>query len=429
MISVRRPTTNTTRLLSKKTIILALCCLYAISFLSSRDRKKSTSLRATVNSNTSINNEDITNVDKQHIQQEFNTVMNDIKDSANEESEVTMGWLHTKIIEAQIYIHRAIDTMILSEDNLSEEDVQNIDEQVSEGVEEQLKSELQSLIEKSIQKIEEELKNVENEEIKSKSTKDIDGDIESIRSYYIDKMEDDIDTLEHEVEGKIHDVTEEVEKTLLKKSLGLEISTEDLEDEEVNSVILEVEDEVLDNANDIALNMEEEVDTIETNLEKEIQTSLNDFLIQTKHLSPTQAKEVQEKILSGLEDEISSLVQKEETDLENITNEELDRFDTDVLENAMVISQAKELGMKSTLVDNNVAQVMEPKLATLKKELEEYLKGAIEDSKERIIESLSQVTRDVEMKTFEEDGIDISEEEMADLVERETRKIVNKPLE
>ena len=55
--------------------------------------------------------------------------------------------------------------------------------------------------------------------------------------------------------------------------------------------------------------------------------------------------------------------------------------------------------------------------------MEDYLTHEITDSENRIVESLCKVAEDVEMKIFKEEGIDISDNELAELVKQETNDV------
>lgn len=442
MTSIRRP--NNTRFLSKKSIIVAICCLYAVVlFSNSGKEKKNSSLRASVVDDPQVSKRvDVDQpqtaqqeslngikkpVDEQKVQQEFKTVLSDIEDAEKSESKLTMGWLHDKVLEANKYIHGAIDSMIHESSNdISDEDVEDFDEEISMEVEEELQSDLKALVDEAMENLHEELLSVQEKEIgdKNKSEEDIELDVESIRTFYIDKIKDEIDELEGKLESKIHAVTTKVEKDLLAEDLGLETTEEELEMEEVNSVIMEVEDEVLEAANDEIDAAEDEVEGVEEILQEEIKKSLDGFLIRDKKMSSSKANEVEETILNELSDEMTSLFTKEEEKIEDIANDKLDELDESTAEDAHVVSQAAELGMKSSNNDDtNVAEVIEPRLDNLKEDLEEYLQQAIVESKNRLIDSLSKVTEDVEIKVFKEEGIDISEEELAALVEKETQNV------
>lgn len=441
MTSIRRP--NNTRFLSKKSIIVAICCLYAVVlFSNSGKEKKNSSLRASVVDDPQVSKRvDVDQpqtaqqeslngikkpVDEQKVQQEFKTVLSDIEDAEESESKLTMGWLHDKVLEANKYIHGAIDSMIHESSNDNDISVEDFDEEISMEVEEELQSDLKALVDEAMDNLHEELLLVQEKEIgdKNKSEEDIELDVESIRTFYIDKIKDEIDELEGKLESKIHAVTTKVEKDLLAEDLGFETTEEELEMEEVNSVIIEAEDEVLEAANDEIEAAEDEVEGVEEILQEEIKKSLDGFLIGDKKMSSSKANEVEETILNELSDEMTSLFTKEEGKIEDIANDKLDQLDESTAEDAHVVSQAAELGMKSSNNDDtNVAEVIEPRLDNLKEDLEEYLQQAIVESKNRLIDSLSKVTEDVEIKVFKEEGIDISEEELAALVEKETQNV------
>ena len=55
--------------------------------------------------------------------------------------------------------------------------------------------------------------------------------------------------------------------------------------------------------------------------------------------------------------------------------------------------------------------------------MEDYLTHEITDSENRIVESLCKVAEDVEMKIFKEEGIDISDNELTELVKQETNDV------
>lgn len=182
-----------------------------------------------------------------------------------------------------------------------------------------------------------------------------------------------------------------------KSDPGLELADEELGNSD--PVITKAEDEVLKAANDEIADMEEGINFAEENLQERIQKALDSFLIRDKKLSLSKAKEVEEKVHEGIYNRVSSLINSKEKDLEVITNDNLDLLDDEALE-----------GDQS-------------KLDSLKKSLEEYLKKEIDGSESQLIQSLGDVTKDVETKVFKEEGIDVSYNELAALVEQETKNI------
>jgi len=368
-------------------------------------------------------------VDEKKVQQQFRNAVNDIKDSMKDEFTVTMGWLHNAVTGAKTSIHRSIDEILRNTENASDKDVEEFDEEVSKKVEEHLQAELMTLINEAFDKVKEELDSIQKSEIgdKTKTAKDIELDVESIRPFFVDRMEGEIDDLEKKLENKIHTITTKVEKELLEEKFGVEKTEEELEDAEVETVLGEIEDEIFEAANNEAANMEGDIEVAEEKLEEGIRKELNQFLVKEKKFSETDAKEIQEKILSSLDDELTALINKEVTSLETITNEQMDLMQDTAISDLNVIDKAKELGMTESIQEGstNAVDIVEPRLDSLKEDLEESFKGIIATSKEQLIQALSMVTMGVEKKAFEERGIQISEEDLAALVEKETKDIEN----
>merc|ERR1711862_614309 len=368
-------------------------------------------------------------VDEKKVQQQFRNAVHDIKDSMKDEFTVTMGWLHNAVTGAKTSIHRSIDEILRNTENASDKDVEEFDEEVSRKVEEHLQAELMTLINEAFDKVKEELDSIQKSEIgdKTKTAKDIELDVESIRPFFVDRMEGEIDDLEKKLENKIHTITTKVEKELLEEKFGVEKTEEELEDAEVETVLGEIEDEIFEAANNEAANMEGDIEVVEEKLEEGIRKELNQFLVKEKKFSETDAKEIQEKILSSLDDELTALINKEVTSLETITNEQMDLMQDTAISDLNVIDKAKELGMTESIQEGstNAVDIVEPRLDSLKEDLEESFKGIIATSKEQLIQALSMVTMGVEKKAFEERGIQISEEDLTALVEKETKDIEN----
>jgi len=434
--------------INKKSLIITFCCFYAVVFLSSigSTEKSTSSLRATlldegtaessenieiesrkVQKEKSDGDKDKEQVDEKKVQQQFRNAMKDIKDSMKDEFTVTMGWLHNAVTGAKTSVHRSIDEILRSTKNVSDKDVEDFDEEVSKKVEEQLQSELMTLIDEAFGKVKEELDSIQKSEIgdKNKSAKDIELDVESIRPFFVDRMEGEIDDLEKKLENKLHTITTKVEKELLEEKFGVEKTEVELEDAEVEAVLGEIEDEVIEVANDEASSMQEEIENAEIKLEAGIKTELNQFLVKEKKFSKPEAEEIQNKILSSLDNELTSLINNEIASLETIANERIDLIQETAASDLNVIDKAKELGMTESIQEGstNAVDIVEPRLDSLKKELEESFKGIIAASKDQLIHALSTVTKGVEEKTFKEKGIHISEEELAALVEKETKDI------
>merc|ERR1711862_64341 len=112
---------------------------------------------------------------------------------------------------------------------------------------------------------------------KTKTAKDIELDVESIRPFFVDRMEGEIDDLEKKLEKKIHTITTKVEKELLEEKFGVEKTEAELE-----TVLGEIEDEIFEAANNEAANMEGDIEVAEEKLEEGIRKELNQFLVKEK---------------------------------------------------------------------------------------------------------------------------------------------------
>merc|ERR1711862_345043 len=320
-----------------------------------------------------------------------------------------------------------IDEILRNTENASDKDVEEFDEEVSKKVEEHLQAELMTLINEAFDKVKEELDSIQKSEIgdKTKTAKDIELDVESIRPFFVDRMEGEIDDLEKKLENKLHTIITKVEKELLEEKFGVEKSEIELEDAEVEAVLDKIEDEVIEVANDEASIMQEEIENAEVKLEAGIKKELNQFLVKEKKFSKPEAEEIQNKILSSLDNELTSLINNEITSLETIANEKIDLIQETAASDLNVIDKAKVLGMTESIQEGstNAVDIVEPRLESMKEELEESFKDIIASSKDQLIHALSTVTKEVEKKSFKEQGINFSEEELATLVEKETKDI------
>jgi len=442
---------------NKKTLIIAACCFYAVIFISNMGstEKSIPSLRSTAGQHVSqgsrsneikaIKPVDITlteghkvqqtssdgdkeQVDEKKVGKDFRNVMVDVTNHMKDGFTVTLGRLHDAIVEAKTSIHMSVDDILRSTQNLSDKDVENFDEEVSKKVEEELVSLYMELKDEAVLKVKEELDSIQKDEIgdKNKSAQDIELDVKSIRSFMSDRSEAEVDDLEKTLEGKIRSVTTKVEKTLLKENFGVEISEEELEDAEVESAAAEISDEFFEVGNDEQFSMQAELQDVTENLEKNVKTALDQFLIKEKKFSASDAKEIEEKVFTELDDSVKSLIGDEIDKLEKIANDKMDDVEDTAADDLSVIQRAKELGMHSTSSDKdstNAVDIVETRLNALKESMEKSFIEVVAASKDQLILAFSEVTKDVEKQVFEENGIDVSEKELATLVEKETKNI------
>jgi len=73
--------------------------------------------------------------------------------------------------------------------------------------------------------------------------------------------------------------------------------------------------------------------------------------------------------------------------------------------------------------DSNKAAIIEKSLSTLKSELESSFKELVLSSKSRVIQRLKDSTKDIENNILKENGIDITDEELSELVEKEVKSL------
>jgi len=433
---------------NKKTFIIAFCSLYAVLFVSHNfvgNEKNASSLRATANrasSQGSVNTEievrkmqqkssdaDKSEVDAQRVSQDFGEVMSDVDRLMKEEFSVTKGWLHNAVLEAKTSVHRSLDDILRSTKDLSDRDVDDFDEEVSKLVENDLQKEFRVLVDNAAMDVKDEIESVKKAELfeRNKSLEDLEADVKSIRSFFVDRMKSKVDDLEQKLESKIHTVTTKVEKDLLKKKLGVEITEEDLDEAEVVSYVSEVQDEVFEKANGETFAMQDDLEDTMKKLQQGVKAALNKFLVKDKKLSASKAEEIGKQIFDGLYDKIVPLVEVEVTKLEEIANKEIRDVEDSAADDLGIIEKAKVLGMHSEGSEDednlNVVDVVENKLNLLKENLENSFQDVVTASKNQLMNAVSKVTKDVEKEVFEEEGIEVSEKELTALVEKETKDI------
>jgi len=332
----------------------------------------------------------------------------------------------------QAKVKKVLHEFLINKKNLSPSRAQDIEVKVLNEADDKVKS----LMGKS----ESEIENIANEELDELDEEALDtsldkDDINGIKKGVESLLKKEIDEAEWRLIQSLGKVTEDAEYKIFKEEgiditktelaalveqetkniinegwLGLDKSNEGLDSkkfDDMKNVITKAEDEVLDVANNKVDIMEEDVTAEEKKLQQRIKKSLDYFLINKKNLSPLRAAQVEKKVLEALDDKVVSLVSAEEAVIEDAANENLDMLDEEALESN----------------GTNDAKVNQPKLDNLKKSLEEYLIDGIADSENRVIKSLGKVTEDIETKIFREEGIDVSDKELAALIAQETNNV------
>lgn len=381
----------------KTTLILCFCFLFVISQFTSR--RSSSTNKPVIKGQARI-------VIQDQVQKELAKLVGDVQDTADEESIVTTSWLHNAVLEAQTSIHRTLDN-ILRNNDISESELQNFDEKVSNEVEKELQSELKLLVNNVVTKVQSNL----NELQQNINADPNEVNIQALRSAFLNEMKSEIDDLEKQVEGKIHTVTKKVESKLLKE-INIDEDEEDLELEEIDSVIEEEEEDIMQAANQQVSTLQDEIQHAEKNLESNIKKSLREFLTKKK-MSKSDVLSIEHEVISLLEDRMQNVIQDEFTTLEEVVNEELDD-----IEDALGGEVAEESEEGTT-----VADIVEKKYDVLKSGLTQSFKDLTAGAKGDLLDSLRDITKDVEKKVFENKGVDVSEDEFTSLVEKETRDL------
>jgi len=371
------------------------------------------------------------------VMQHIKEAEDEVLENANDELTVLEEDVDAAEGNLQYNIKKLLHEFLINRKDLSVSKAEEIEKKVLERVDDKVTSlidnkedELGVVANKNLDKLDEEA-------LKSKS-KGIDG-IDTVDESRLDNLKEgletylrkEIDESEKNLIQSLAKVTEDAEKEVFKEE-DIDISGNELADlveketknientesavfgslksdgKENISVITDAEDEVLRSANDELSVMEDFVDNAEENLQEGIKKTLDDFLLNDKKLSLLKAMEVEQKIQDKLDDRVESLIGKKEEELEVVANENLDKLDEEALKS------------KSSNIDGTDT-VDQSRLNNLKEGLEKFLKNEIDESEKKLIHSLDQVTKDVETEVFQEEGIDVSDQELKTLVEKEIK--------
>ena len=97
--------------------------------------------------------------------------------------------------------------------------MEEIDNEVADQVEEKLEADLMELVNKAILDADKDLQSLVKSEVDEKyEIKEIEKDVDSIRSYYVERLKAEVDSLEGEMENKTHSISQEIEKISKGKS-------------------------------------------------------------------------------------------------------------------------------------------------------------------------------------------------------------------
>merc|ERR1711862_191221 len=143
-----------------------------------------------------------------------------------------------------------------------------------------------------------------------------------------------------------------------------------------------------------------------------------------KNLSISKAKEIEQSVEEDLDNTVKTILQQEIETLEESANTEADEVRDIADEDITVIESAKKLGMTAD-ENSNKAAMVETSLKALKTELESSFKELVENSRSRVINRMKDSTKDIENNILKENGINISDEELDELVEKEMKSLTS----
>jgi len=454
MVDIKKNNLPTTRInqrtsFSKRTLVTAIFSIVGILLIHSHnaahrhhEQKKSSSLRTATHLSSKPNvvvtddknkaNEKVLTqleskpvVDENAVEHSVTKAMSDMSDSVKDEFLITMDWMHDAVVGTKTSIHRSMDYFLNQYGNYTADEVEEIDNEVADQVEEKLEADLMELVNKAVLDANKDLQSLVKSEVDEKyETKEIEKDVDTIRSYYVERLKAEVDSLEGEMENKIHSISQEVEKKILKEKVGIDESNKDLDDREVKSIVTEKEDEVFQSANDKAIILTEDIGEAEKSLQENIREALTKFLVEKKNLSISKAKEIEQSVEEDLDNTVKTILQQEIETLEESANTEADEVRDIADEDITVIESAKELGMTAD-ENSNKAAMVETSLKALKTELESSFKELVENSRSRVINRMKDSTKDIENNILKENGINISDEELDELVEKEMKSLTS----
>lgn len=347
-----------------------------------------------------------------------------ISDASATELEDSTKILHEAILKMKETLKKTLEGVLKYYDNVSDSDREDIKDEVYRQLEKDIVKKFKEEVKSYIQFNKLNLDSMIDSELNDEtSNEDIERDIKYKSSFLVDNLSNQIDMLEKELEQSIHDRAQKIEKHVILDKVGVEISDDQLEESEIETHVSDLEKEVLESATESETHMYKEVSSLTNSYEEIVNKILDDFLVKQKGFSKDEVEEIEKSMHSKLDEEFDYLFGDETLILEDIVDDKLFELESVVDEDRDVLKGAKRLGMVPTGASDsaalNSAAYIEKDLNGKKDMLESSIRKSIDIMKGDIIDSLRSAIADIEKSVLKEKGVDLTQEELKNIIEIE----------
>jgi len=345
-----------------------------------------------------------------------------ISEAAHSEYEEANEILQNSITNIKQNMKKSLDRMLKMYLGISEEDAKSIEDEVYQRLQSSIQNTFEEEVESYLQSAEWNLEaTVQSEkDEKTLDQNDIEKDLNWESVYFVDYLKNKVDDLEKDLQGSIHERIKSIEKQVIKSKVGKEVSDYQLEKSEIETHVSDLQETIYQSANKEESSMYKQVSEIENKWEEKITSVLEEFLIGKKGVSKEDMEEIKEKIHYQLQDQIDFALSDETLMLEDIVDEKLIELDDAADEDRLIVERAKMLGMvESDEKKSDNVDFIEKDLDGRTEEFVLSIKNSIEQMKNDLVVSLASLTEDIERRIFKEVGVDLSEDEIESLLEKE----------
>jgi len=321
----------------------------------------------------------------------------------------------------------ALEQLLQKRRGYSPEKVKEIEDEVIKKLEAEVHERLESEASLIADDAEQDMDTVfENDVLAKVDSKGIETDVNAMREYFVEEAQREIDYVAKHIKDNIRDIAEEVEKEVILDKLNLETTSTELEDAELQVKVTEVMSDITKNEQHELSKMEGTVSKNVKELNDGVKSALTQFL-QNKGLSSSQIEKIENEVSKRLEKEANKQVQEKEDAVEEEVNQAMHiELDGLIEEDKFIIDRAKQLGLnspKAGYTSSKDVELIENDITEVKQSFDEYMKDITSQITEDLQISIQQVVAKVEKEVLKEKGVDVTKQEMDDLLEKEQIKV------
>jgi len=354
-----------------------------------------------------------------------------ISEASASELEDSTAILHEAILGMKAKIKKTTPEVLKNYNNISDSDKKSIEDEVYKQLENDVTSRFQEEVDLYLRLNEDTLDAIFKSEVNDgKSNEEMERGVKYESAFLVESLNNHIDMEEIKLEQTIRDRVQNIEKNVIFDNLGVEVTNKQLEKAEIDTTISDIEEELMKSAAESETLMYQEVSALKDSYKEIVNKILEDFLMKKK-ISSEQLEEIKEVIHSKIDDEFDYLFGDETLMLEDIIEDKLVEFEDASYEDRNIIDRATNLGMVTSAgiaSSSNNVDIIEKDLDNKKNVLESAIKDSINVMERNIVEALSSTIADTGKRAFKEKGVDLTEEELSDLMHIET-KSMNKLIE